>query len=213
MYLFGLLCIAFFLFVIHSKFLHDIDPQKNSDLFIFFGYDFKQLIPYIFGAAFAIVTTIIIALIDRKQRLFYYFAIIAAAFEMLGIFLYHNTELSDRFFISMSSGYYALYTGFIIFMYAYISQGNINEIEKELKLIEENKPAIEEEKINIEVKELIIEEDEVNKDQVEKKLKPEYIEAIKLLQEGMSGVDVSTATGIHTSTISRLKKEHLNKLK
>jgi hypothetical protein len=82
LYYFGLICIAIFLFVTHSKFLHSLDPGKESKLFIFFKVDYKIYIPYVFGAAFGIVTTIIIALIDRKDRYFWLFAFIVAGFDL-----------------------------------------------------------------------------------------------------------------------------------
>lgn len=127
-YLIGLLFIALFLTITHTKFLDSIDPGKDSDLFIILNYDFKIVNPYIFGACFGIVTTAIIALIDKKDRMFWYFAIAVAAFEMIGVFLFNNTELLEQVWRFSASVYYGLYAGFIIVMYAYVKHEAKEEI-------------------------------------------------------------------------------------
>lgn len=123
----GLIFIAIFLFATHSKFLFILEPEKDIALFSFFGIDFKEVIPYIFGAAFGIVTAILIRLIQKDDKLFWYFAISVAVFEMIGIFLYNNTEIVKHTWKWFASIYYALYSGFIVFMYSYISHSDKKE--------------------------------------------------------------------------------------
>lgn len=178
LYYFGLFCIAIFLFATHSKFLYYLDPGKESKLFIFFGYDLKTYMYYVFGAAFGIVTTIIIALMKRSDRLFWPFAIIVSLLEFAGVFLYNNTEILDNIWNMFAALYYGLYALFLVLMYAYI------ELDSHRKELDSQQFAPHEK--------------ESEKDTNE----------VELLQKaGKNPKEISELLGIHISTVYRTIKK------
>jgi len=225
LYVIGLIFIALFLFITHSKFLHSLDPGKDSKLFILFGYDLKLLVPYLFGAAFGIVTTIIIALLDRKDRLFWLFVILTAILETIGVFLYNNTELIENVWKWFASVYYGLYSGFIIIMYAYIKLKDENKgfvlSEKEKNLY--SKQSIKDSESfgesiirNLSTIDLFIkdESDNINYEPI----KPDDLfsieernkRIIKLSQEGKSAKEISQMFSLHIASVYRIINSNKN---
>ena len=138
LYITGLLFIALFLFATHSKFLFSLDPGKDTELFVFFGWNAKLVIPYIFGAAFGIVTTAIIALLEKDDEYFWHFVISVALFELIGVFLYNNIELTESIWTWFASSYYAVYSALVIIGYAYIGSARDSKLNSRqgLKLTE-----------------------------------------------------------------------------
>lgn len=130
-HVFGLVLIASVLFVIHTKYLYDIDPLRNIDLFKFGNLDLKKLIPYIMGAGFAITVSIIIGHIKKGDSKFWLFVFGVAALELIGVAIFFNNNLTREFFVSLSSFYYSLYVGFIVIMYAYIKPEESEKKQKE----------------------------------------------------------------------------------
>ena len=185
LYIIGLLFIALFLFITHSKFLHALDPGKDSKLFIVLGIDLKDYIPYIFGAAFGIVTTIIIALLNRTDKLFWLFVILTAILETLCVFLYNNTELTEKVWKWISAIYYGLYSGFIIIMYAYIKLKDSNYIIEKI----EKEPIKQDELISEERNEQII----------------------KLSHDGMKAKDIAKLYSLHIASVYRIINNNKNK--
>lgn len=184
LYYFGLACIAVFLFTIHAKYLYRLIPSNETDLFVFFDINLKVYLPYVWGAAFGVVTAIILSLLDRSDSKFWLFVFCVAFLEFLGVWLYNQTELKENWFWTMSSLYYGIYSGFIIIIYAYIKVDN-----------------------NLDKVESIIESNNINDLSI---LNPKYQKVVEMLKEGKSGSEINTELGIHTSTISRLKKEYCN---
>lgn len=130
-YYFGLICIAIFLFTIHAKYLHFLIPGNDVKLFKFSGFDLKIYLPYIWGAAFGIVTTIILHYLDKSDSHYWHFIFAVALLEFLGVFLFNNTEIKENWFRMFSSVYYGSYTAFIIIVYSYIKDINANGMQKE----------------------------------------------------------------------------------
>jgi len=194
----GLIFIAIFLFATHSKFLFILEPEKEIALFSFFGIDFKKYIPYIFGAAFGIVTAILIGLMQKNDKLFWHFAITIAVFEMIGIFLYNNTEIVKNIWKWFASSYYALYSGFIVFMYAYISHTDndrckIDELQEFENLIA---PLIEK---NL--------QENANDLHLQKDAKETRKEKILQMSETMKPTEIAKELGVNQSTVYRILKK------
>lgn len=178
LYYTGLGLIALFLFVTHSKFLFTLDPGKESELFVFFGYDAKQIIPYIFGAAFGAVATIAIALLDKRGAMFAIFVAIIAILELIGVFLYNNTEIAEGLWTWFASSYYAIYTAVIIAGYAYISDARLQGVAPQLQEDAAHVHAI-----------------------------ASDASIIAMHETGMNNADIAKETGVHPSTISRRLKK------
>lgn len=121
LYYAGLALIAIWLFTIHAKYTSAL-VVHSADLFVFGAIDLQMYIPYVWGAAFAIVTTIIIALLPRDDKAYWYFVAILAAIEVTGVFGYNNAIINiNTINANYGAIYYGVYSGFIIIAYAYIS--------------------------------------------------------------------------------------------
>lgn len=122
LYFIGLICMAIFLFVIHTKYLNVLENWKDSDMFNFMVIDFRQILHYIISATFAVMVTNILALMDPVDKWFWKFVFIVATAEFLAVFLFFNTTITEDWFRILSSIYYGLYIFMIIPMYAYIKK-------------------------------------------------------------------------------------------
>lgn len=195
LYYFGLICIAIFIFSIHAKYLHFLVPGSESDLFVFFGIDFKIYLPYVWGFAFGVVTAIIISLLQRSDSLFWLFVFAVAILEFIGVFLFSNTEIDEKHFKVYSSIYYGIYTGFIVLMYAYIKpkQENLHENANENLRKNKNKNA----KGNMPIYE--------NPPPPPPK-KNNETEVWKLLSENKTPKEIAEELNINLSTVYRIKK-------
>lgn len=125
-YYIGLFFLAIWLFTIHSKFAFALDPLQNNDndfyakLFILLGYDFKMVLPYVWGSTFAIATTVIVALLKKQENYFWFFAFTISSLELLGVFLFNYPE-HGYLWMKVASFYYGIYAGIMVFLYIYIS--------------------------------------------------------------------------------------------
>ena len=122
LYFIGLICMAIFLFVIHTKYLNVLENWKDSDMFDFTVIDFRQILHYIISATFAVMVTNILALMDPADKWFWKFVFIVATAEFLAVFLFFNTTITENWFRILSSIYYGAYIFMIIPMYAYIKK-------------------------------------------------------------------------------------------
>lgn len=131
----GLLFMAVWLFTIHSKFAFALDPLQNNDsgyydkLFNFFGLDLKSILPYCWGAAFAIATSVIIALLKRSDKQFWIFAFSIASLELFGVMLFNYPE-HGFIWSAISSVYYGIYAGIMVFLYIYISYDKQDDLQE-----------------------------------------------------------------------------------
>lgn len=121
-YYFGLACMAIFLFVVHSKYLHSLEGWDDTKLFQFKVFDFRQILHYIISATFAVMVTNILALMDPVDKWFWKFVFIVATAEFFAVFLFFNTRITEHWFRIFSSMYYGAYVFMIVPMYAYIKK-------------------------------------------------------------------------------------------
>ena len=91
LYYFGLAIVALWLFIMHSAFSYSLNPiflanDFFTDLFMLQnGYDLKRYFPYVFGSVFAIAIAAIMAIMAKKDKHFWKFAITVATLELVGI--------------------------------------------------------------------------------------------------------------------------------
>lgn len=188
-YYLGLIFLAFWLFTIHSKFAFALDPLQNNEtgyykqLFVFLSNDLKIALPYIWGATFAIATTVIVALLNKKDKYFIYFAIAIALLELTGVFLFNYPEHGYSW-LAIASIYYGIYAGIMVFLYIYISyeNSNIDKYKQKYvtKLQKENNKQIQ---------------------------KPNENEILQLIASGMKGTEIAKKFNIHPSKVSRIKNK------
>lgn len=224
-YLFGIVCIAAWLFTIHSSFAYSLSPLTKNNFFdnLFVmenGFDLKIYIPYLWGAAFSIAITAIITLLKRSDKYFFTFAFTVAALELIGVTLF-NYPVHNGLWQALAGIFYGAYAFFLTLFYFYIkpdnefSQENSQEKSEEKNIFsdnshekktkEENYPAGHDKENNSHENSLI--------NLGEKKYYPEKTidkELIKsMLQEGEKPKNISEKLGVSLSTVYRIKNEKL----
>jgi hypothetical protein len=122
-YFFGLITIAIWLFTMHTSFAYALNPITDniyySGIFVLYGIDFKQFIPYFWGLAFSIAITTIIANLHKSDKHFWKFAITVATLELLGV-AFFNYPSHDNVWTVLGGIYYGVYAFFLTLFYFYV---------------------------------------------------------------------------------------------
>jgi hypothetical protein len=204
LYYIGLAFIATFLFCTHSKQLNALEGWKETELFNFAFFDFRQYLHYIYAAAFAITTVNIMALLDKKDKLFWVFVVTIGVAEFIVVQLFNNTEIKESWWRIFSSFYYAAYTLMIIVMYAYIGKNEKKRNRRQRKVAE---PAIKPQKMQrqylADVKFKHTPPSPPPKKKIEDKV-------MGLLKKGMKQADIARTLNIEPYQVTRIKQKFTN---
>ena len=139
LYFVGLSFVMILLFILHSAFAFALLPiflanDFFAKLFVFFAIDFKIVIPYIFGAVFAIAIGAIMRYLNRKDEYFWKFVYSIAALELSGVALLCFPS-HDLVWLAISGLYYGVYLFILIVFYFYIKPDETSIIAQELQTI------------------------------------------------------------------------------
>lgn len=107
------------LFVVHSKLLFHLNPDKISEYFEYsFSFELftkNMLVSTLSAIAYSFITAFILFIFVKYKKVFLLSVISFSLLDGLGVFIYYNTTIQKDLFMKLGSLYYSLYTLFIIF--------------------------------------------------------------------------------------------------